>query len=493
MPRSLFPYGNFIGLDTITAKSNMTDRYLTACVHAYVDFRGQINKQDGFYNIAAPNKNVSAVKHFGLDDIVYFEFDGVNTHARSTVGVSMDVAFSGEPMLDFTQFSNKMIANAKGQQAVVYNGAAFVQNSNIPQGGANATILNRMAVADIPGAETEFRLSRLDNLDDWTITGAPTTADNGAVIDIRNQLSSRDKIKGLGVLEGDKLAIFCQNETLLYSGSTDITKWEIIRDFRVPIGTIGRNTIVPVGVDLFFCSKFGVHSIRRAYSGITLETITLSRVVGNLYEKLVETLPEGKEPHAVWNPNLGQYVTFWPSSDPAIWRRLTFTYEPGTGRGGFQSWAYDPEHESAPEIGELHNLRSASYFSGDFVGGTSSDGLVRQSERDSGDRVDMEVETPILWQGSPAATKQYRRLYVRAAGTARFKVSAYNEHGTLLQETEHVADITDPSFGVVVPDVSPEPVIDIPFRHRARGVRFKFTCDAPGTLKILDFAVRLGG
>lgn len=492
MPRSLFPYGNFVGLDTITDKANMSDRYLTACVHAYVDFRGQINKQDGFYNIASSDANVSAVKHFGLDDIAYFEFDGVNTNAKSTIGASMGLAFSGDPIIDFTQFSNKMIASAKGQPAIVYNGTTFVQNTNIPQGGANATILNRMAVADIPGAETEVRLCRLDNLDDWTISGAPTAADNGAVIDIRNQLSSRDKIKGLGVLEGDKLAIFCQNETLLYSGQTDITKWEIIRDFRVPIGTIGRNTIVPVGVDLFFCSKFGVHSIRRAFSGITLETITLSRVVGNLYETLVAELPDGKEPHAVWNPNLGQYVVFWPTADETIWRRLTFTYEPGTGRGGFQSWAYDPEHESNPAIGELHNIRSASYFSGDYVGGTTADGLVRQSLRDSGDNVDMEVMTPILWQGSPAATKQYRRLFVRAAGTARFKISAYNERGMLLQETEHTPDTSSP-FVTVVPEVSPEPVIDIPFRHRARGVQFKFTCEQPGTLKILDFAVRLGG
>ena len=47
MARKLFPYGKFIGLDTITTPANMNSRYVAHLENAYVDFRGQLRSMPG--------------------------------------------------------------------------------------------------------------------------------------------------------------------------------------------------------------------------------------------------------------------------------------------------------------------------------------------------------------------------------------------------------------------------------------------------------------
>ena len=44
MARKLFSYNRFIGLDTVTSPSNMSERFLVELDGAHVDFRGQIVK-----------------------------------------------------------------------------------------------------------------------------------------------------------------------------------------------------------------------------------------------------------------------------------------------------------------------------------------------------------------------------------------------------------------------------------------------------------------
>lgn len=479
MSNRLVPYGRFLGLDTTTAVENMNERYLSTCANAYVDFRGQIVKGPGANLVeqSPASGGVVAIAHFGLDDLAYFYKDGANISARSTTGRSLSAAFSGLTIIpDFTGFTGKLVANVKDQQAVVYDGTAFARNASIPQGGCNTTVLNRLVVSDLSSNDTLVKASKLDNLSDFT-TGAGST--DGIEIDIKNQLTNKDKVRGLGNLEGDKVAIFCQNETLVYSANTNATLWTIVRDFRVPIGTIGRNTIQPVGVDLFFSSKFGVHSLRRAASGLTLETIQLSRIVASLYQDLVHAMPEGSEPFAVWNPNLGQYTLFFPTNTDPV--RLVFTYEPFTGKqASFQSWS-----QSSNDA-----LACASYYAGSLRCGSNTGGVYDGEDTDAS--VSMQVKTPILWQGVPTFRKQYRRLFVRASGSAQFMVKAYNEEGRLLQTTTH-QPAPPTTFDQTIPSRAPERPISIPFVHKCYGVQLEFLCAVSGTLKLLDFALAVEG
>jgi len=475
------PYGPFVGLDNINEPTNMSDKYLVALEGGYVDIRGQINKAGGvkLYDGIDPTLvNLTSVKHYGGADALFFLKNGSNIDARTVSGKYLASAFSGDPIVDFTNYSNKIVCSVKGQEAVVFDGTSIANNSNIPQGGANTTILKRLAVSDIADQPTQVSLNKLDNIDVWDAFSDPAVATDSLIIDIKNQLSSKDKIKGLGVVEGDKLAIFCENETILYKADEDARVWQIIRDFRAPVGIFGRKTIQPVGTDLFFCSKVGVHSLKRAASGLTLETIILSRLVNNLFRELVESIPTDQEPRAVWNMNLGQYQVFFPTASGA-WVKLIFTYEPSIGRAGFQSWAYTP----------AGTVSDASFFADQIIG-ASTTGLVNLDA--AGTSTSFRALTPILWQGTPNVVKQYRRLYVRVEGSAVFTVNIYDEYGRLLQSTEHQPNPGE-TFSADVPQVAPQNPVSIPCRHRAHGLQIEFLSSDAGDLKILDFAIERGG
>ena len=166
---------------------------------------------------------------------------------------------------------------------------------NFPRGGCAVVLQDRLVVGDLPSTDyfenqTELHISRLGTIADWrtnTSGGATALATDGAVIDVGNQFTTRDRIVGLGVLEGDKLVIFGENEILVYLTDTDINKWQIATDFRVNLGLFGRNTIVNVGQEMLFCSKYGIHTLRRAASGLTLESKLLSTQITPMFTKRV--------------------------------------------------------------------------------------------------------------------------------------------------------------------------------------------------------------
>lgn len=265
---------------------------------------------------------------------------------------------------------------------------------SFPRGGVAVTIQNRLVVADLYGKETELHISTLSKSYDWrtnTSDGSTALATDGAIIDVRNQFSGEDKILGLGVLEGDKLVIFGENETLVYITDTDINRWQLATDFRINIGVYGRNTIVNVGQDLFFASRFGLHSIRRALSGLTLESKTYSTPVQNLWEDIIKDCPPPREnignanplyqvsetqtdlsgdlgwgvfvstdcafpyfyqtePQAYYDGDLGHYNIFFPV-DQRRSAALRFTFTPHSSDRGFSSWAYNPAGNDNPRCG----------------------------------------------------------------------------------------------------------------------------------------------
>lgn len=401
MARKLFSYNRFLGLDTVTAPSNMSERFLVQLENAYVDFRGQIVRgptlekpltaSTGFHNNLSTFYPILQIAHYGDEDFVQYWFRGTSggvIHATNHLGtVTQNNMFVSNgsvspPTLispiSIVNFDQKQFAFMAGHDPYHYDGTAFTNVATLsgnqysslaayPKGGMAVNILNRLVVAGIPGRETEIHISAQDSFTDWrtnTSSGTTPNATDGAIIDVKNQFTSKDIIQGLAVLEGDKLVVFGKNETLVYLVDTNINLWEIARDFRVPIGIFGRNTAVNVGTDVFFCSRFGIHSLKRAASGLTLETKTFTREVEDLYQQMVKLTPSHTdgyrgftsgtggsqpfhEPHAVWDGSLGQYHVFFPQEDFNIYSsqqsytaRLTMTYDPEAGRSGHLSFAY---------------------------------------------------------------------------------------------------------------------------------------------------------
>lgn len=502
MARRLFPYSRFVGLDTVTSPTNMSERYFVELQDAYVDFRGQIVKGPGTNKGSNTEKHYN-IKHYGADQVVrYIRNSSGNIEGRGTSQGSNQQLFTTSTAaispISLVNFDQKQFAFMQGHVPQFYNSGntfttATTTNNNAlgryPDGGFAVNILNRLAVAGIPNKPTEIHVSVQDSYQDWrtnTSGGTTPAATDGAIIDVKNQFSGNDTIQGLAVLEGDKLVVFGQNETLVYLADTNINQWQIARDFRVPIGIFGRNTAVNVGTDVFFCSRFGVHSLRRAASGLTLETIMLSREIQDKFQEAVQNVPttgDYTEPHAVWDGELGQYHVYFPRSSGTVFDRLTFTYEPAVGRGGFRSFSFTP---NANQICASFFARpdSTAVLSALQVGTTSGFG----DGQDLSQAVSMSLRTPLLSQQQPDKYKLYKRLIVRAVGTADFDCVIFDESNNQVQSTtvRPEADSFASVTGISNDQTRP---IDIPIPHRAKAISVQFNSTNSGELRILDFGL----
>lgn len=534
MPRKLFSYNRFIGLDTVTSPSNMSERFLTELDGAYVDFRGQIIKGPGFRHKSGLNYGTNFtsqdntdkhynIKHYGPDDYVRYTYHTSPELVKITnkAGTTVTSAFAsagGVPItpISLVNFDQKQFAFMAGHDPYYYDGTAFttvsgfgtIQSSSLgvyPKGGHAVNILNRLVVAGIPNKPTEIHISAQDSFTDWrtnTSSGTTPNQTDGAIIDVKNQFTSNDTIQGLAVLEGDKLVVFGKNETLVYLVDTNINLWEIARDFRVPIGIFGRNTAVNVGTDVFFCSRFGIHSLKRAASGLTLETVTFTREIEDQFRASTElTSSVFSEPHAVWDGEIGQYRVFFPflsGGGTLTSTQYIFTYDPNAGRSGHKSFA---KHTGGPsQTVKDTNVICASFYAREdtgfdttslLVGGARGYGSGRHSFVDTY----MHVRTPLLSQGSPDTYKHYKRLIIRAVGTADFDVRIYDSEGNLLQTTTVRPENDGFATTTGISGDSTRP-IDLPIPHRSKSISIEFVCTSigtsisgTGTLKILDFAL----
>ena len=66
MPRKLFSYNRFLGLDTVTSPSNMSERFLVDLSDAYVDFRGQIVKGPSISKLSGNTEKHYNIRHYDI-------------------------------------------------------------------------------------------------------------------------------------------------------------------------------------------------------------------------------------------------------------------------------------------------------------------------------------------------------------------------------------------------------------------------------------------
>jgi len=96
----------------------------------------------------------------------------------------------------------------------------------------------------------------------------------------------------------------------------------------------------------------------------------------------------------------------------------------------------------------------------------------------------MRARSAVLYQGAPQREKNYKRLMVRAAGDAKFRIRAYDQDLNLLDD-DLLANYPDDDGSLR----TPERPLDLPFEHRAYGVQIEFESEDKGDLRIMDFAI----
>jgi len=437
-------YYGFRGIDRsrdITAMETEKEQHFWNLNNCYVDYRGQLIRDPAFYLLQGSNRYpVKAVRFYSREGFVFAEEDAAHTHLASDRGHRVDGAYE---------------------------------------------IQRRMAVAGFKDRPTVIEFSRVDDpdifLNEESFNEEVTRA---AFIDIGNLIGTADEITGLGAFEANRLAVFTNDQTLVYLIDPDLEEWQLDSRANLRVGCISHNTIANAGSDLLFCSRKGIHSIMRSeQNGLTIAEASLSDEVENLYQELVRTTPDPKSISAVFDSDTLTYHVFFPRPGGQNTKRLSMNF-----RSGYQVVNF--------QLGDTLYPRCGAFLGGKLFFGTA-DGVYEATQRvfdqDTGAsdlrRDQMIAETPVLWLGDFLNSKRSHTLILQATGKGRFFVDAVDENDVDMQTIEVNLDRLekDPKWG----DMPLREDYAFPFPHVFRGIRLRFRTeevDSQSEITIISFS-----
>ena len=379
-----------------------------------------------------------------------------------------------------TVYNNKVIFASRDFPMYAYDGFSFkqIEAKSDPRPAYVTSIQRRLATAGQPGRRTIIDFSRVDTEDVFTLDEdvSAVQVTQASDIDVANVIGTADEIRGLGVFENSRLAVFTFDQVLVYQLHPNYTLWQIDDKANIKVGLISHNTISQAGSDLLFCSRDGVHSLRRSETnGVTIFTIPMSNKIDLIYRDYVKSVADTEEINAFFDQDEGQYHIFFPQSDQ-ISKRLTLTLNPQVG--GESKWS----------SGDFLNTRCAKTLGGVTLLGTPGgiwehnkiEDIVQYSP-------EMVVTTPILWQGAINDIKESYSFILQATGKGELQVESFDERGRYLSSMQFL--IEDDGADDKFPDVPLSRQYERKFEHRYRGVQFRFTTSGKGLLKIIGFAV----
>jgi len=379
-----------------------------------------------------------------------------------------------------TIFNNKVVFASRDYPMYTYDGFKFeqIEADSDPRPAYVVAVQRRLATAGQPGRRTLIDFSRVDKEDIYTLDEDPAAVQvtQASDIDVANVIGTADEIRGLGVFENSRLAVFTFDQTLVYQLHPDYTLWQIDDKANIKVGTISHNTICQAGADLLFCSRDGVHSLRRSETnGVTIFTIPMSNKIDLLYRSYVRSVDDTEQISAYFDQDEGQYHIYFPISD-LISKRLTLTLNPMAG--GESKWS----------SGDFLNVRCGKTLGGVTLLGTPG-GVWEQNKVEEVVEYspEMVVTTPILWQGAINDIKESYSFILQATGKGELQVEAFDERGRYMSSMQFL--IEDDGVDDKFPDVPLSRQYERKFEHRYRGVQFRFTTRGKGLLKIIGFAV----
>jgi len=324
-----------------------------------------------------------------------------------------------------TIFNNKVVFASRDFPMYQYDGLKWeqIESGSDQRPAYVVSIQRRLAVAGQPGKRTIIDFSRVDEEDIFTEDEEPTALQvtKAADIDVGNIIGTADEITGLGVFENSRLAVFTNDQTLVYQISPNYTQWQIDDKANIKVGCISHNTITQAGADLLFCSRDGVHSLRRSETnGVTIYTIPMSNKIDLIYRDLIKQVDNLEEVSAFYDQDEGQYHVFFPISD-LITRRLTLSLSPV--QGGESKWS----------SGDFLNARCGAKLGPTTLLGTPGGVWERKRIEDVVEfSPEMVVTTPILWQGAINDIKESYSFILQATGKGELQIEAFDERGRYL-------------------------------------------------------------
>lgn len=482
-------YYGFRGIDRsrdITAMETEKEQHFWTLNNCFVDYRGQLIRDPAFYLLQGSNRNsVKAVRFYSREGVVYAEEDADSTHLVSDRGHRVDGAYPKDAIVSMTNFLGQVHIFCSDTRMYRYDGFDFSTSTASIKPSYGVPIQRRMAVSGFKDRPTVIEFSRVDNpdiyLNEESFNEEVTRA---AFIDIGNLIGTADEITGLGTFEANRLAVFTNDQTLVYLIDPDLEEWQLDSRANLRIGCISHNTIANAGSDLLFCSRKGIHSIMRSeQNGLTISEASLSDEVQDLYQELVRTTPDPKMISAVYDSDEMTYHIFFPRPGGQNTKRLSMNFRSGYENRNFQ-------------LGDTLYPRCGAFLGGKLYFGTA-DGVYEATQRvftqDTGTadlrRDQMVADTPVLWLGDFLNTKRSHTLIIQATGKGRFYIDAVDENDVDMQTIEVNLDRLDgdEKWGdaPLVHDYA------FPFSHVFRGLRLRFRTeetDSRSELTLISFS-----
>lgn len=478
-----FAYEDFQGIDAsrdVGALDTGKKQHLVEILNGYADWRGALVRDPGAEPRAEGNKYIKLVNFFGRNLAVWAQLDGGGVSLKSERDHIAPEVYPRNAVVSSTVYNNKTIFASRDHAMYQYDGFKFqkIAPKSDPRPAYVVSIQRRLAIAGAPGKRTVIDFSRVDNEKVFTADedASATQVTKAADIDVGNIIGTADEIKGLGVFESSRLAVFTNDQTLIYNIHPDLTRWQIDDKANIKVGTISHNTIVQAGSDLMFCSRDGVHSIRRSdNNGVTIFNVPMSNKIDLVYRALLRQVRDLETISAYYDQDEGQYHVFFPISEK-ITKRLTLSLSPA--QGGESKWS----------SGDFLSATCGATLGGQTLIGTVGGIWERKKVEDTPTfSPEMVVTTPILWQGALNDIKESYSFILQASGNGQIQVEAFDERGRSLSAMQFLIDASgaDDNF----PDVPLQRQYERKFEHRYRGVQFRFTTRGKGLLKIIGFAV----
>ena len=335
-----YSYENFQGLDTsrdITSLDTGEEQHLTSLVNGFCDWRGQIVR-DPTVAFRSGDFKVNHVTFYGKDAVVWAEETGSAINFRSDAGHYLLDVHPTTAIVSSTVFNQRVHFSSRARATYKYDGTSFTRNTSDALNKLNpafvSSIQRRMVVSGIPGKETQIHFSRVDNEEIFPDDEAADSTNvlRAGFVDIANLLGTADQITGLGAFEQNRLVAFTGDRAIIYKIDPSIDNWLIDDDTFINIGCASHNTICNAGTDLMFCSRSGIHSIKRSEeNGILVYSYALSDKVDILYRELFKSVDDPQKITAVFDQDMAQYHVYFPQAGGVLCKRLTLALNPEGG------------------------------------------------------------------------------------------------------------------------------------------------------------------
>lgn len=497
IPANWRPYANFAGMDRsrdvtaleIPPGTEGAEQPLWLLKHASVSTRGIIEREPLIRRRNdTTTGRVDTAAFYAPRLFCYAAQTGRGVDLLSSRGVGLPDAFSTGTVVSMVAYKGSLYALGGSKSPYYFDGTTWKQSKIpvLPRFGV--VLFDRLFAAGFLDDPATVKASRAGNPEIFPDNENPESSEaiKASFINVAEIVGVTDTITGLGSFEGDKIAIFTENNTIVYRVNADFKQWVIDNNATMNIGCVSHRTIVNVGKDLVFCSRYGIHVLSRSReNGLTVMPISLSDRLKDYYRGLVRDTVDKQSISAFYDPDEEKLHIFFPRGDDCI--RLT----------GVMDTDYKRVHWS---IGDFNNIRCGASFGGDLVFGCP-DGLYTPTNRviDLSDTFDpqapsirgrMEVVTPILWHGNMFEEKLTQSILLHAVGNAEVTVTARDQEGRELTSITLQVEGRD---GTEIPSVPLKSEYRIPFNSGYRGVSLTIDTgdDIEGALDIIGYAFEL--